>query len=207
MSEIQSRFRLGYTCYSVLVILALHQVAWAQGTLAYDQQSATSGFGPGGSPIQLLNPAGQSFTPAAGFVGFVQFQFLDHIPNNLAGSTVFINLRQDSMTGPVLAATPTVFMRDGFFGITSFYFARNVAVSPGREYFFEAVLQSGDDSDILSGAYGYAAGTAYFLGQPTPSGNDLWFREGYIVPEPSTLCFGLLGTALLVWSYKRRRHS
>ena len=87
------------------IVLALD--ARGQGTMIYDQQSATSqDLGVGGVPIEQLQPMGQPFAPALSSVGFVQFEFTDFNPGNGLGATVYVNLLAGSITGTVLDSTP-----------------------------------------------------------------------------------------------------
>ena len=55
----------------------------------------------------------------------------------------------------------------------------------------------------LIGDY-YSGGTASFQGLPSPDGTDLWFREGSVVPEPSTLPLAVIGAGALFWRLKQR---
>ena len=181
---------------TALMLSAL--AARGQGTMIYDQQSATNrDFGIGGVPIQQEQPMGQSFTPALASVGFVQFEFLDTYPGGGVGITVYVNLRADSLSGTILGSTTPVFMPYGFLiGITNSSFATPVAVTPGTTYYFQPVLQSGDiTSGMAVGSYGYPGGTLFVNGAPDPNGGDLWFREGALAPEPSAGVLVLLGVA------------
>jgi hypothetical protein len=64
------------------------------------------------------------------------------------------------------------------------------------------VVQTGDSWSIIHDThFNYAGGTAFGLGQPAPD-YDLWFREGIIVPEPSTTVLFALG--LFVFFRARR---
>jgi len=66
-------------------------------------------------------------------------------------------------------------------------------------YYLEPVGLLGGGLINQSG-YQYAGGTLFLDAVPNQQGFDMWFREGTIVPEPST--FGLLivtGLALLGW--------
>jgi hypothetical protein len=36
------------------------------------------------------------------------------------------------------------------------------------------------------------------------AGLDLWFREGYIVPEPSVICMSLMGIIATVWLKRKK---
>jgi hypothetical protein len=56
----------------------------------------------------------------------------------------------------------------------------------------------------LAGFLDYPGGTAYTFGQPNPAGVDFWFREGYVVPEPSVAWLGLVGGMAAVWLRRRK---
>src|SRR6266404_1497869 len=89
--------------------------ACGQGTFVYDQQSADESTGGGGvSVIQSNQPLGQSFTPSLSSVGFIRLFLIDGVRNNGLGATVYVNLREDSITGPVLGLSGPVFMPDNF---------------------------------------------------------------------------------------------
>jgi hypothetical protein len=78
-----------------------------------------------------------------------------------------------------------VFLPNNFLGITNFIFSVPVAVTPGTTYYLQPV-QSGDGvgSSVTDGSY--PGGTEIYQGSPIPD-RDLWFREGIIVPEPSSM--------------------
>ncbi len=180
--------------------------ACGQGTMIYDQQSATNRSISGGAPIQGQEPTGQSFTPALSSVGFVQLELSDFNPGNGVGATVFLNLRAGSLTGTILDSTEPVFMPDGFsYGITNFFFAAPAAVNPGTVYYLEPILQSGDHWDIIIGSYNYPGGTFFANGLPNPNAFDVWFREGSIVPEPPSGLLVLLGIAGVCAARRARR--
>src|SRR6266478_6631802 len=92
-----------------LALLASASAASAQGTLQYDQQSS-----PGPIPPNILysiqgnEPIGQSFVPSLPSVGFVQFEVFDGLPGNGNGAMLLVNLRSNSMTGPILSSTAPV---------------------------------------------------------------------------------------------------
>ena len=195
---------------AALALAATTLAGLGQGTFIYDQQSASSrSVGPYGAPFQHEQPFGQSFTPALSSVGFVQFEFVDDYPGDGIGATVYLNLWADSLaTGSLLGSTAPVFMPDLFDGITSFFFAVPVAVTPGRTYYLQPVVQSGDNSwDIIAGNFNYPNGTWFFNGQPNPEGFNLWFREGTYVPEPSAaLLFALAAATLCAPRFRPLRH-
>jgi hypothetical protein len=188
---------------TMLMVSAL--AALGQGTMIYDQQSATNrSVSGGGVPFQVEQPAGQSFTPALSSVGFVQFEFYDPNPGNGLGAMVYVNLRADSLSGPILGSTDPVSMPDGFSaGVTNFFFGTLVGVMPGQRYFLQPVLADGESQwSIAAGPFPYASGTLFEFGSPDPNGYNAWFREGTFIPEPS---FGLLalGGGVGVWAARR----
>ncbi|MFM2083106.1 MAG: hypothetical protein RL380_1797 [Verrucomicrobiota bacterium] len=188
--------------FFVLSLLAAVCRAQAQGVIyIYDQQSTTyevQGAAGGGAVIQGNGPFGQSFTPSLSAVGFIRLNLQDVFVNNNLGATLYVNLRANSITGAVLAASAPVFMPDGYIGFTNFIFASSVSVIPGTTYYFEPVVQSGDVWGANIGDYNYDGGKSYVQGMGL-GGGDFWFREGIIVPapEPGTLWLGALGAGLL----------
>jgi len=162
-----------------------------QGTFVYDQQSTNvvegaAFLGNSGQPM------GQGFTPALSSIGFVTLNLYDGDPLNNSGATVYVNLRSDSITGPILRSSDSIAMPDHFFGITNFPFSTPVPVTPGVSYYLQPVLQSGDSfgSYVTDGSY--TGGSAYYQGTSV-SGRNFWFREGILVPEPSSVLLGLIG--------------
>jgi hypothetical protein len=194
----------------VIQVLLVAAYARGQGTFIYDQQSATETNGAEGAPvIQSNQPFGQSFIPSLSSVGFIRLWLGDVNQNNGLRATVYVNLRSNSITGPVISSTDPVSMPDTFGrgtnGYINFFFTTPVALTPGTPYYFQPVVQSGDLwTAAVDMQYTYAAGTAFFLGQPAPN-FDLWFREGVTTPEPSSLVFFLCGAAIL--TYALRSHS
>ena len=187
---------------SPAVLLLLTRIACGQGTFLYDQQSSDeSRYGEAAAGIQVNQLIGQSFTPSLTAVGFIRLQLLDPNPGNGLGATLYINLRTTSISGPILDSSALVLLPDGAPGAPSFFdffFTTPVSVTPNTTYYFQPVVQSGDV--ILIGRFiqgsDYAGGTEYLKG--LPGTDDLWFREGIIVPEPSSLALLLLGCGLFL---------
>ena len=189
------------------VLFAAFCAAGQGTTLFYDQQSSTDEtplpYGTGGS-LQGSSPgAGQSFTPGLAGVDFVKFMLIDGNPTDGLGTTISVNLRSGSISGPVLGSTAPVTTPDGFHGAATFLFPAEVPVSPGTQYYFEVVPQSGGSMNIFGTSYSYSGGVSYANGHPRP-GSVLWFCEGIIVPEPSSAAF-LLVAAGTLWLLRRRR--
>jgi hypothetical protein len=188
---------------AILMLVAFGTLpASAQGTFVYDQQSAIESTGGGiAVTIQTHQPIGQSFTPGLSSIGFVRLFLIDNTFNSL-GATVYVNLRSDSITGPILASTDPVFMPDGFGGYPNFFFALPVAITPGQTYYFQPIVQSGDSWSLVAyNSYYYPGGMGFNAGIAIPN-SDLWFREGIIVPEPSSAVLLLIAVAVFL---RRRR--
>ncbi|MGI8965739.1 MAG: PEP-CTERM sorting domain-containing protein, partial [Limisphaerales bacterium] len=96
----------------------------------------------------------------------------------------------------------SVFMPARFFGITNFIFTTPVTVTPGVTYYFQPVSGGGGFGSYLTDSY--LGGTQIYQGSPIPD-RDLWFREGVVVPEPSSSFMVLLGGGVLF--YARRKKS
>ncbi|MGH7952619.1 MAG: PEP-CTERM sorting domain-containing protein [Limisphaerales bacterium] len=204
--------------YSLLALWLTAVCALGQGTLIYDQQSASSDVYGGESPsiIQNNEPLGQSFTPTLSSIGFIRLETEDGFYLNSIGATLSVNLWAGSIegSGTLLGSTIPVFLPGGFGflpggsgtgGFTNFFFSTPIVVTPGETYYFQPVVQSGDRWAIFpSFNYPpYSGGTAYYNGVASPA-RDLWFREGtYIVPEPSSSWLVLLGSGVLIYVRKR----
>jgi PEP-CTERM motif len=195
--------------FSIAILLSLAiTVVQGQGAFIYDQQSATSQSVGGGAPIQEGQPTGQSFTPSLSSVGFVQLEFLNPLPGNSLGATVYVNLLADSITGPVIESTAPVTMPAGIV-IETFLFSTPASVTPGTTYYFQPeVVQPGSDDPWyvdVSEFFNYSGGSFYYNGTADLS-SDLWFREGMVVPEPSPSWLVLLGSGVLFYARRKFIH-
>jgi len=93
-------------------------------------------------------------------------------------------------------------------GFTDFVFQNPVAVTPGTTYFLsvEALHPSSNwGYRKFSSGTEYTAGTEYRGGNP--GSGDLWFREGIIIPEPSSAALLLFGSATLFFTRRHRRQT
>jgi hypothetical protein len=195
----------------ILILLSFVSLcAHGQGTLTfvYDQQSANETT-PGGAagPISSNQPIGQSFTPSFSSIDFVRFALGDTTLNDL-GATLRVNLRLDSITGNVLASTDPVFMPDNSFGYINFLFPSSVLVNPGTVYYLQPEIVSGDEWAIVGyNTYNYTGGMAFYQGVARPT-QDLWFREGTIVPvpEPSSIALLIIAAGFAAMESWRRRN-
>ncbi len=183
-----------------------------QGTFVYDQQSSTtSGSFPlaAGAIIQHAAPIGQSFTPSLSAVGFIRLELADNNPGNSLGAVLSVDLRMSGISGPILSTAAPVFLPDGFNGPANFLFGAPEAVTPGVTYYFDVNVLGGDQWALLAIGGGepgghdpYPGGMEFAHGWPSPL-FDLWFREGIVVPEPSSAWLLLLGAAGTVWHRRR----
>jgi hypothetical protein len=175
----------------------------AQGTFFYDQQSSDeSQLGGGAVIIQASQPLGQSFAPSLAQVGFIRLYLSDAAFDGL-GATIRVNLRTNSVSGPILGVSDPVFVSDRFIGPINFFFPSMVSVTPEAPYYFQPEVVSGGNFQLYAyNSFGYPRGNAFYQGvQQTV--NDLWFREGIIVPEPSVV--GIFGLAAIRMAWTRRR--
>ena len=179
-----------------------------QGTFVYDQQDSTTEgslpYGSGGLIQGYTPPWGQSFTPALGGVDFIRLELMDNTPGDTLGVTMHINLMSGSISGPVIGATAPFSMANGFSGAATFYFPSTVSLTPGTMYFFTPIIDSGGPWNIDAESYYYAGGSEYNNG--VIHAGNLWFREGLVVPEPSSIALLLLGVGGFLFA-KRRHHS
>ena len=179
-----------------------------QGTFIYDQQSSDeNNYREGGADIQQNQPIGQSFTPALPTVGFIRLIVYNGLLGDTSGATLIVNLRRDSITGPILSSSEPISIPSGslFAGPVDFFFASPVSVTPGATYYFQPVVQNNNNLGLNQSFYNYSGGTAFFQGTPS-SINDLWFREGIVVvPEPSTVSLLVLGVLAFGWRASRNR--
>lgn len=188
------------TLLSVLFVLNGH----TQGTLVFDQQSSTDeDFPYGGLSIQFYGSVGQSFTPSLSTVGFVRVKLYDAAPFNPFGATLVMNLRSNAINGPIIGTSQLLVLANGFAGSTNFIFSSAVGVIPNSTYYFETSVVSGDQWGITAMGNDYPNGN-YYGGNTSAVGGDLWFREGIVVPEPTT--GAVLVAGLLVASLVRNRY-
>jgi len=138
--------------------------------MIYDQQSynhpiqASTTF-----DVQSSQPTGQSFTPGLSSIGFVMLDLVDGAPLNGVGAVAYVNLRTDSITGPILSSTEPVFLRDGSFGPTNFFFTPQTPLVPGTMYYLQPVIQSADSWRVNTSADVYSRGTEYKFGVAVPT--------------------------------------
>jgi len=200
------------SCLGAILTLGRTQ---AQGTFVpfnwprvYDQECTLTGRE--GDPwrglvyVRSASPLGQSFTPTLPQVGFLQVCMSWDSHDGLT-----VNLREDSITGPIIGSLGpyTSLPWNIVYHYAEFAFASPVAVIPGRRYVFELVQNGNGAAQIAyypAGMIDYAGGSAIWKGSEI-AGVQLWFREGVVVPEPSTVVLLLFGGIVLAaWRWCRR---
>jgi hypothetical protein len=190
---------------SLVIVASLFapQLVKAQGTFIVDQQS-TNIIDAGAPLSQSDQPTGQSFTPALSTVGFVMLYLFDAHGGGDPGATVYVDLRSGSITGTLLGSTAPEYMPAGFSGITDFPFLTPIAVNPGTQYYFQPIIQTGDNFTVVATDTSYTGGSEIANGVAIPVRN-LWFQEGIVAaPEPSSSLLLLLGTGILFYARRRK---
>ena len=177
-------------------------------TFLYDQQSSMNSgyYGYGGGPffINMVPNTGQSFTPGLPGVDFIRLSIADGNLTDGLGSTWFLNLRSDSITGPILGTTATVYLADLHAGAADFLFPNTIPLTPGTSYFFDINSPDGAAWNIFTGNFAYPGGNAWGRNQSLDF-TDYWFREGLVVPEPSVVGLFLIGGCSLLWCKSRKK--
>ena len=192
------------TCATTLLVLWLLTTlrTYGQGTFIYDQQ-ATNFLEGGGLITDANQPIGQSFTPSLSAVNFITLNLYDARPSS-AGGSVYVNLRSNSITGPILGISDVITMAYNNGGEKTFLFPSDIPLIPGTMYFFQPILLPGSDEWGTAISQGYAGGTAFVNGVPV-TGSHFWFREGIVVPKPSSASLIFLGTCMATWYSCRTR--
>jgi len=184
---------------STLSLVALS--SFGQGTFVFDQQDSTSeGSPPYGSFSSMqsaIPPWGQSFTPALASTDFIRLLFTDNNTADGLGASVYLTLHSGAIEGPTIGTSESVTMANGFTGPATFLFPASVPLTPGTMYYFQPILQDGGLWNIVGGSFPYAGGNSYESGVVHPG--NLWFREGVVVPEPSSAALLILGGCTFLW--------
>mgnify|MGYP001157827187 CR=1 FL=1 len=142
----------------------------------------------GGYNIPIASPVGQEFVPTMNRLDVVELQMNAQSP--FIGGDAMVQIRSDSIVGPILGASQTVTIPPIVLPLTlaHFDFASPVPLTPGALYVIE-VISLTSNLGVFGTGLGddYPPGRAIAFGQPTEF--DLWFREGTAQPvsvEPST---------------------
>jgi hypothetical protein len=202
VSTMKTEFLAALVCLAALC-------AAGQGTLTYryDQQSSTNegfyGNNAGQRFSVLLPTTGQAFTPTLSAIDFIKLEINDSSATSTVGSTWFVNLHSTSITGPILASA-SADLPGGFTGAASFLFPNTTPLTPGTQYWFDINTPNAANWNILFSDYNYQGGDAWVRGSDFTAGG-YWFREGIIVPEPSSAALLLLGGAAFACLRRKNR--
>ncbi len=175
-----------------------------------------------------LGAVGQSFTASASRMNVFELFTCRRSSLPTTTETFVAHLRLGGPEGPVLATSEAVtfheYPRSLNIRLTEFRFAGEVSLTPGQAYYcsFERTHEADTQGDSMlslkaikqdspaaspSGYLDlYPGGQLYLDGVPAPAWNlrDLWFRTGYIVPEPGTWALLTLGLGALGWRWRVR---
>jgi len=186
------------TKFIIFAFLLLGCFARGQG-FVYDQQSIN--YSEDGASFSY-QPLGQSFTPTLTSIGFVAL-FID---GGSSEATIYVDLRSTSITGPILGSTTPAFFPNFYYAnaYPTFYFPTAISVTPGVQYFFQPIIQSGDTVGIFESDGSYVGGNLIEEGVVIPNHN-LWFQEGIVAaPEPSSSLLLLVGSGILFYARRRK---
>ena len=137
----------------------------------------------------------QEFTPSLSSINMVRLA----LHTNEEGAALRINIRQDSIYGPIIGTSEEHLPR-GFNDMALFMFASPMQLTQGSSYIIDLELLSG--SAFVASAFeagGYPQGLMYIDGYNTPTDNsDLIFQTGNmrsnvikIISGAKTLCRGI----------------
>jgi hypothetical protein len=190
--------------FSIQLALTLAASCCVRGQgFVYDQQ--ISNLNPPGGYVDFsTDTVGQSFIPTLSSIGFVRLYLGDSTPNG-GGATVLVNLWSGSIgNGTLVASTDPVYTSAGLVGTATFLFSIPATLTPGTTYYLQPVVQSGDtmDAGLVPGPY-YSNGQAFYGG--TFHNVNLWFQEGVVVPEPSSILLSFFGLAGFVLNRRKNQ--
>ena len=168
-----ARFGLLTTMTGLAVQLA------SAGQLFVDQQNLTSISGSWSAT--LLSPIGQEFVPDRSALDAVELMLANTDTSAPYPADVELNIREDSVLGPVIGTSDPLTMLFGTYGATHFEFQSSVPLTPGRTYVIEIVVFPGGGNIGVGGGWSgttYTQGRFVVQGEPATGNEDLWFREG-----------------------------
>ena len=128
--------------------------------------------------IEHFSPIGQEFTPNLDYVEV--FQLWIYNVSEYPGDFV-VNIRSNSITGPLLGTSSTSTLPGWFIGLVTFDF-EPVPLVPQTLYVIELVQTVGTGGSVYSKGDSqstYPLGCQILWGLPQDN-NDLWFREGIL---------------------------
>jgi hypothetical protein len=197
--------------FSLLVTCGIAMGAHAQG-LVTDQSLqappyvAHESYHYDASLASLGPETGQEFTPSLGGLDFVEVSLNNSIASNTG--TFEIAIHQSNIAGPVLSVSDQVVIPQSN---PHFEFSSRVPLVAGDLYVLEVIQLAGDSGwtiEVPSYAVvnrqtidmNYPGGRLIYGGVPQ-NNQDMLFREGIVMPEPSEAALLLLGALIFgFWS-------
>jgi len=152
---------------------------------------------------------GQEFRPALNSLSFIDLMIWDFFGQGSGPGNLQVNVRSDTINGPIIGTSSILILQRGFQGIAHFDFPGIVPLNPGSLYVMSPRVVDGGDWGVgASGLNAYPDGQKIRMGAFVP-GDDLFFREGtVVVPEPTSAAFLVLGLVVVIgWRrfyYSRR---
>jgi hypothetical protein len=176
-----------------------------------------------GSNVLTESVLGQSFTPSNDSLAFAGFLLYDATAGVVEGGTLAVRLYEGvGFNGPILGISESLTLPDAFGvaavgtggAVVEFNFAPPISLTPGNKYTLRPIRLSGETwvlryniRDNPSDPEGYPGGDAVRsaeVGIPGPIETaDLYFIEGFVIPEGASLV--LLAEAAAGVSMLRRR--
>jgi len=129
-----------------------------------------------------LAPIGQEFVSDHPGLDAVELLLANTDMSSPFPADVSINIREESIAGPVLGTSLPVSLSFPTAGVVQFLFQSSVRTLPGRTYVIEIVVAPGGGNVGVSGGWtgSYSRGRLILQGDPMPmsDNSDLWFRVG-----------------------------
>ena len=144
------------------------------------------------------NAPAQEFTPTFNSLDSVQvFMNGSRAAIGWLGGDSFVNIRQGSFDGPVVAASLPTYAPYLYDGVIGYRFSQPVPLVPGQSYVIEPVNRYPQPLVLAMTGPSYP-GRTWILGRLFEG--DLAFREGLgleIIPEPATILLMVAGAGLV----------
>jgi hypothetical protein len=152
----------------------------------------------------LSSGVAQEFFPTLPALDFVDVGLRSMDPND--SGTFQVRIHEGSLGNIVGISDPISISTPGPGLLAHFEFPNSISLTPGETYLFD-IPHSGPFWGAIVGPSTYQ-GQAFISGQWSTE-QDLWFREGVIVPEPATwkLAGSVLGLLWLNRNFKNLRRN
>lgn len=135
--------------------------------------------------IKYMAPVGQEFTPTLSGIDALELLVRDFDSYDGLGATLQVNIRGDTITGPVIGVSIPVYVPNSEYfypEVVRFDFGTTVALAPGKTYVIEIVHLDGGNFGVCGCTDReedpYPNGRVITKYGPGDWWSDLWFREG-----------------------------